>query len=70
MLLHDYHTIVNKVVCPKKYLLRGLLNLEYKEVVLKEQKGARVIADAGHMMNIEKPDEFNRVVDDLIQELI
>jgi len=70
MLLHDYHTIVNKVVCLKKYLLRGLLNPEYKEVVLKEQKGARVIADTGHMMNIEKPDEFNRVVDDLIQELI
>lgn len=70
MLLHNYHTIVDKVACPKKYILRGLLNPEYKEVVLKEQKGARVIADAGHMMNIEKSEEFNRVVDELIQEII
>ncbi|MHA1355656.1 MAG: alpha/beta fold hydrolase [Candidatus Heimdallarchaeota archaeon] len=70
MLLHDYHPIVEKVSCPKKYILRGLLNPEYKEIVLKEQKGARVIADVEHMMNIEKPDEFNRVVDELIQELI
>jgi len=70
MLLHDYHPIVEKVSCPKKYILRGLLNPEYKEIVLKEQKGARVIADVVHMMNIEKPDEFNRVVDELIQELI
>ena len=70
MLLHDYHTIVDKVTCTKKYILKGLINPEYKEVVLKEQKGARFIADAGHMMNIEKPDEFNRVVDNLLQELI
>ena len=70
MLLHDYHTIVDKVTCPKKYILKGLINPEYKEVVLKEQKGARFIADAGHMMNIEKPDEFNRVVDELLQKLV
>jgi len=70
MLLHDYHSIVDKIVCPKKYILKGLMNPEYKDVVLKEQHSARVIADAGHMSNIEKPDEFNRVVDELIQELI
>ena len=70
MLLHDYHKIVDKVTCPKKYILKGLINPEYKEVVLKEQKGARFITDAGHMMNIEKPEEFNRVVDELLQELI
>ena len=68
--LHDYHTIVDKVTCPKKYILKGLINPEYKEVVLKEQKGARFIAEAGHMMNIEKPDEFNQVVDELVQEIL
>jgi hypothetical protein len=70
MLLHDYHTIVDKVTCSKKYILRGLLNPEYKEIVLKEQQGARIITDAGHMMNIEKPNEFNKVVDELISKII
>ncbi|MHA1503363.1 MAG: alpha/beta fold hydrolase [Candidatus Heimdallarchaeota archaeon] len=66
MLLHDYHTIVDKVVCSKKYILKGLINPEYKEVVLKEQPGARMIADAGHMSNIEKPEVFNQALKALI----
>ena len=68
MLPHDYHNIIDQVSCPIKYLLRG----GYREVdyVLEEQKNARFIDNVGHNSNIEDPETFNRIVDELIQEIV
>ena len=67
MLPHDYHDIIDQVTCPIIYLLRGA----YREVdyVLEEQKNARFIDNVGHNSNIEDPETFNQIVDELIQEL-
>ncbi|NHJ32677.1 MAG: alpha/beta hydrolase [Asgard group archaeon] len=67
MLPHDYHDIIDQVTCPIKYLLRG----GYREVdyVLEEQKDARFIDNVGHNSNVEDPETFNRIVDEMIQEL-
>ena len=68
MLPHDYHDIIEQVTCPIKYLLRG----GYREAnyVLEEQKNARFIDNVGHNSNLEDPETFNRIVDELIQELL
>ncbi|MBY8995537.1 MAG: alpha/beta hydrolase [Candidatus Heimdallarchaeota archaeon] len=68
MLPHDYHNIIDQVPCPIKYLLRG----RYRTVdyVLEEQKNARFIDNVGHNSNFEDPETFNRIVDELMQELL
>lgn len=68
MLPHDYHDIINQITCPIKYLLQG----RYREVdyVLEEQKNARFIDNVDHTSNIEDPETFNRIIDELMQELL
>jgi len=68
MLPHDYHDILTQVTCPIKYLLQG--RYRTAESVLKEQKNARFLDDVGHASNVEDPETFNRIVDELMQELI
>ncbi len=68
MLPHDYHDIIDQVTCPIKYLLRGAFRtIDY---VLEEQKDARFIDNVGHNSNIEDPKTFNRIIDEMIQELV
>ena len=68
MLLSDYHESIDKVSCPIKYIIRRIANPEYLEIVLKEQKDARIIENVGHLMNIEDPETFNKYIDELVQE--
>ena len=68
MLPHDYLDILPQVTCPIKYLLQG--RYRTAESVLKEQKIARFLDDVGHASNVEDPETFNRIVDELMQELI
>ncbi|NHJ49102.1 MAG: alpha/beta hydrolase [Asgard group archaeon] len=68
MLPYDYHDIISQVKCPIKYLLQA----GYKEIepVMKEQSEARFIENVGHMSNIENPQTFNQIIDEIIQEIL
>lgn len=68
MLPHDYLDILPQVTCPIKYLLVG--GYRKAESVLKEQKNARFLDDVGHASNVEDPETFNRIVDELMQEFL
>jgi len=68
MLPHDYHDIVTQVTCPIKYLLQG--GYRTAESVLKEQKNARFLDNVGHASNVEDPETFNQIVDELMQEFL
>ena len=68
MLLHDYHEVLPKVTCKIKYIIRRY-NPEYLDVIIKEQKNARIMDNVGHLMNIENPVIFNKILDELVSEL-
>ena len=70
MLLYDYHESINKITCPIKYILRGTYSSEYMKVLLDEQIGAQLINDVSHLMNIEKPDEFNELIINSVNQII
>lgn len=69
MLLHDYHDIIPQVTCPIRYIIREK-KTEYFEIVLREQKDAKIMKNVGHLMNIEDPETFNNYVDEIAKELI
>lgn len=69
MLLHDYHTIIPQVTCPVRYIIREK-DPEYLEIILKEQKNAKIMKNIGHLMNIEDPETFNNYVAEIVKELI
>jgi len=68
MLLHDYHEVLPKVTCQIKYIIRRY-NPEYLDVIIKEQKNARIMDNVGHLMNIEDPVIFNKILNELVSEL-
>lgn len=70
MLLYDFHESIDKIMCPIRYILRGTYNPEYKEILIKEQKGAKFIENVGHLMNLEKPEEFNKLVIECVKEIV
>jgi len=67
MLLHDYHTIIPQVTCPIRYIIREKPP-EYLEIILKEQKGAKIMKNVGHLMNIEDPETFNQLIEELVMK--
>ena len=70
MLLYDYHESLEKITCPIKYILRGTYSPEYMRVLLEEQKGAKIIEDVSHLMNVEKPQEFNNLINECLKEML